>query len=258
MNYGALKGLAAAAGLALAMAATPASAAFLVNLNSSAMDGTYRAVLNYGSITNTQVLSNGTTFNVTNIDGPEPGDTYDLFAFCIDIFHRLTLGTLNDIYVSTADEDPQPPVTDGSGVTLSLAQTNHITTLANIGLLLNRDHPGAETSLQTAAIQAAIWEIEHPGSVTLVNPNAHAAGGTTTYAQYYNSYLNLNGSGADFFTLTDSTAGGDRTINQGFVVGLPGGGGGGQAVVPEPATWALMLSGFFGAGLMIRRRAVTA
>jgi hypothetical protein len=251
-----LKGVACAAGLALATMASPASAAFLINLNHSSADTTYRALLNYGSISNTQVISNGLTFNITNLGGPDVGDNYDLFAFCIDIFHHMTLGALNDTYVSTFGDEPNPPLLDGSGATLNLTQTNYITTLADIGFRLNRDSPGAETSLKTAAIQAAIWEIEHPGSVTLVNPNAHAVGGTTTYAQYYNAYLNLNGSGARVFTLTDSSVGGDTTVNQGFVVGWPPGGGGGQGLVPEPATWALMLTGFFGAGLMIRRRRV--
>jgi hypothetical protein len=166
----------------------------------------------------------------------------------------MSLGALNDTYVSTFGEASNPPLLDGSGATLNLTQTNYITTLANLGFNLNRDAPSAETSLKTAAIQAAIWEIEHPGSVTLVNPNAHAVGGTTTYAQYFSLYLNLNGSGARVFTLTDSSVGGDTTVNQGFVVGLPPGGGGQAVGVPEPATWALMLTGFFGAGLVIRRR----
>ena len=91
-----LKGLAVAAGLALATVAGPASAAFLVNVNNASMDGTWRAILNSGSVVNTQVLANGTTLNITNIDGPAAGDTYDLFAFCIDIFHRLTLGAQRD------------------------------------------------------------------------------------------------------------------------------------------------------------------
>lgn len=246
MTTFAFKGMAAAAGLALTTMASPASAAFLVHLNSSAMDTSYTANINYGSIHET-AYSNGVNFNVTEVVG---GDTYDLFSFCIDIFHNMSLGGLNDFYVSTYGDEPNPPLHDGSGGTLNALQTQYITTLVDIGFILHRDNPGdADASLRTAAIQAAIWEIEHPGSITLNNAGA-SAGGSGTYGSYFHDYLNLNGAGNRIFTLTDATYGSDHETNhQGFVVGWPPEGG-----VPEPATWGLMLLGFLGAGAAIRRQ----
>jgi len=252
MTKFALKGLAVAAGLSMAALATPASAAYLLHLNGSSMDTTYHAVINYDDNARNlhiheEAYSNGVTFNVTNITGPAAGQTEDLFAFCIDIFHNMSLGGLNDYYTSTYGDEPNPPLNDGSGQILTAPVLDTITTLTDIGFLLHRDSPSAETSLRTAAIQAAIWELEHPGSVTLVNAGASVNG--FTFGGLFNDYRTLNGPGSRIFTLTDATYTGDEeTSHQGFVVGWP------PEAVPEPATWALMRTGFFGMGAMLRRR----
>lgn len=248
----AIKGVAAAAGLALATMASPASAAFLVHLNSAMMDQTYSANIHYmgpgGPVDYDGVSSNGITFNVTKVAAPNT--TEDLFAFCIDIFHHITLGAQDDIYSSTYGDDPQPALYDGNS-TLSTTQIEEISTLVDIGFLLHRDYAGADTSLRTAAIQAAIWEIEHPGSIMLNNGGV-SAGGSGTYASYFADYVGLHGAGDRIFTLTDATFGGngqfhadDEANHQGFAVGWP---------VPEPATWGLMLLGFAGMGMAIRRQ----
>src|SRR5947208_1325804 len=148
MKHLVLKGLAAAAGLALAAVGSPASASYLVHLNSSQMDGTYHAVINYddnvlGLHIHEEALSNGVTFNVTNLPGP--------------------------------------------------------------------------------------------------------AGGTGTFGSYFAQYKAVTGPGARVFTLSDTTSGLDtERVHQGFVVGWP--------AVPEPATWAMMIMGFMGTGVALRRR----
>ena len=79
------------------------------------------------------------------------------------------------------------------------------------------------------------------------------AGATRTFTFYYG--LNAAGEGADSLTvrtmgagaqlvLTGNSQSGDNAATLGVSVGA----------VPEPATWAMMLLGFFGLGSMIRRR----
>ena len=72
-----LKGIVLAAGPAALSLASPASAGFLVHLNSAAIDQTCQATINTGSV-NVTAYANGINFNVTNVDAPNA--TYDLFA----------------------------------------------------------------------------------------------------------------------------------------------------------------------------------
>ena len=125
-----------------------------------------------------------------------------------------------------------------------------MSSLVDIGFILERDHHGeASTSIQTAAIQSAIWETIHPGSVQLVGGGASVDGGLHTYQSYFDSYVALKGPGNRIFTISDVR---DTPAHQAFAVGWPPEGG-----VPEPATWGLMIMGFGAAGAMLRRRRVT-
>lgn len=245
-----LKGAVLALGLAAAAAATPAAATNIVRLNSLTMDTNYIAHIQTGSI-NEWAYSNGLNFSVTNIDGPNAGVTEDVFAFCIDVFHNISLGGLNDFYQSTNGDEPNPPLYDGSGVQLSGQTLHTVTYLADLGFRLHNDTPfgmsAQEASLRTAAIQAAIWEVEHPGSITLANGGAGVNG--FTYQGLFDEYRGYTGPGARVYTLTDVGYGDDHESNhQGFVVGWP------RSGTPEPATWALMVGGFLGAGSALRRR----
>ena len=55
--------------------------------------------------------------------------------------------------------------------------------------------------------------------------------------------------GVDNFSFTGASAGGGGGGMDGGM-----GGGGGVGAIPEPSTWAMMLLGFFGVGLAVRRR----
>src|SRR6201999_3704201 len=91
-------------------------------------------------------------------------------------------------------------VSDFGGNDFTPAQINQISAIVDIGFLLNRDHhDDADTSIQTGTIQAAIWDIEHPGSVTLVDTGVRF----TDYQNYYSSYRTLDIPADRVFTIID-------------------------------------------------------
>ena len=233
----AIKGAALAAGLAVMSFAGQASASTELKLTHAEMDGTYRVnLLGHG-----EVLSNGINFAVTETIS---GDQYDLFAFCVDIFHNISLGDLNLTYISNKGDPGEPLTTNfGNATPLTLDQKARVSALVDIGFLMHRDSPGAATSLQTAAIQAAIWETLNPGKVSLRIDNL-GGGQATDYTTAYNFYLTNDFGPVDrIFTIVPTNG-----ATQAFAVGWPVEG------VPEPATWGLMLIGFFSVGGMLRRR----
>lgn len=67
----------------------------------------------------------------------------------------------------------------------------------------------------------------------------------------------VTATGADVINTINLTFAPDviGAVKQIRVTGLPGGGGG-TGVVPEPATWLMMIAGFGGVGAMMRRRRV--
>lgn len=245
-----IKAAAVAAGLALAALAQPAAAATNIVLNSATMDTSYTANINYGSIHET-AYSNGLTFNVTDDTG-----TYDLFGFCIDVFHNISLGGLGYTYSSTYGNVSDPLTTDygNPAVNLTSAQKNQIIGLVDLGFILHRDNPSdALTSLKTAAIQAAIWDTIHPNSITVNNGGA-SVGGSQTYEQLFNYYRSTPISGDLIYIITDTQKDGNGLgAHQTFAIGWPR-----DNAVPEPATWALMIVGFGAVGAMLRRRVALA
>ena len=249
----AILGLAAAVGLgAAAMAGTASAATF--TLISATMDQTYDAnITGFG-----WAISNGVTFQVS---GYPTGET-TLFGFCIDIYHDMYVNTpLNLSY--TTNQDTGGGLVPNTGTTFvnagdanplnPLNQISDITNLVDTGFILHQNENAgnyADTEARLAAIQAAIWQVAVPGSVT-----ALSGGNTALFQQYFDeyssgSYQTLAGPLDKVFTITEGqpNVGGHQT----FAVGWPVGG------VPEPATWALLLTGFFGMGSMLRRQRRTA
>ena len=233
-----IKGMALATGLALMSFSTSASATTLVNLTSASMDGTYRAYID-----GAETYSNGITFGVHEVVS---GANYNLFAFCVDIFHHIGLGTyapaLN--YISNKG-DPGEPLTTNFGTpvptVLTVAQKNRVSALVDIGFIMNRDAPGLATSLQTAAIQAAIWKTLNPTHSITLRTNNLSGASATAYTNAFNTYLTGPVVAGDrIFTLVPTDG---RT--QSFAVGWP-------IDVPEPATWAMMMIGFFSLGSVLR------
>ncbi len=83
---------------------------------------------------------------------------------------------------------------------------------------------------------------------------AHANGGS---AHYTSSYLNLNGASGEEFAFNLLSVTPKFGANSGKALkGFRGNAGGNFSadLVPEPATWAMMIMGFGGVGAMVRHR----
>jgi len=217
--------LAAAAALGAVALAAPAGA---VTLLSATIDTRYTALIN-GPAENVNAYIGPVTFTT---------DEDPITAYCIDIFHDMFLGSLNGgagyAYHDEAIATDSSASTSGgqAGVTLTQLQLNKISGLLNFSLTLS----GADPNLgaKRAGIQGAIWEIENP--LYTVTP---AQGAVATYMHLYETEAGALPVGAIHSIYANDWG------HQAFAFG-----GG----VPEPATWAVMLTGFAGMGAMLRRR----
>jgi hypothetical protein len=239
----ALLGLAAAASLSAMAIAGQASATTPITLISDSMDTTYTALVNVPGQGTVNAYTNGVLFQ-TSV-GP-------LYGFCFDVYHDMSLGTLGLSYVS--NESDGGGLTPNNPQTLTSAQDTAITNLVDTGFILfNQEAPGgfyapanANTEVRLAAIQSAIWYTENH---SYVDPTQFS-GALKTYFDDYTgvdggSYTSLAGPNDKVYTISDGT-------HQSFAIGWPIPG------VPEPTTWAMMLTGFFGMGSILRRQRKTA
>lgn len=244
----------AVAGLASLALASPSEAAGYLKVLSSSMNTQFQAYIQGDG----NVYSNGMTFQVRESDsmGNAFGPTFDLFGFCVDIYHNISIGSLNLVYYSNQDPmivDPLP--TDFGGHAITPVQLDALTNLVDTGYIMRQQALLSgpltfDTHMRLAAIQAAIWKTEVPTRDIHVIKGGLSNADFATYQGYFNDYYTGNyDSLADandrFYTITNPT-------HQSFAIGWPIDG------VPEPATWALMLTGFFGAGTALRRSRRTA
>ena len=180
----------------------------------------------------------GATPQTGAVSGP-----FDMVGFCVDIFHDISLGTLNLKYDDTYDLTTNSKYLTNpafSGATaLSKAQVVHVGRLVNYGELLYAHAPNtADKVNRLAALQGAIWQVINP-DYSVVSGN----GAVNSYIAAYTGgayFANLTGYGtvhAGTLFLTETGKYGTSAAHQSFAFGA----------VPEPATWSLMIAGF---GLM--------
>jgi hypothetical protein len=236
----AFAGVALAAGLALA----PMAQAATYVMQSGFMD-TPRTltIAGIGSVKATPVQFDGYIDDVVD----QPFD--NLVAFCVDVFHAISLGTYDPDLTYT---DTVPLTTDsqwdGTPKILTAGEIQQIGRLVNYGtnVFYNAPSGGARFD-ELAVVQGAIWQVVSGLNVTssngAMNTRIDQLAGIS-YTSFFNaSYATLN-SNIKFLTpFTDTRAYPDKKLTQSFAI----------AAVPEPGTWALMIGGFAAAGAMLRR-----
>lgn len=173
--------------------------------------------------------------------------TFDALAFCIEL-------------------DVDMPIVDpyeGVATTLNLhydesllaANADRIGRLVNYGTslygsgLLAGGFAGSPLSIELAAIQGAIWRLTS-GEDVHFSPDAYDVTELAAYnpkIDLYETGLDLSGYSNKIHTVYSRFDDEGEPLGQGIAYA-------GTLAVPEPAVWGLMLTGFFGAGSMLRRR----
>lgn len=208
-----------AAGAAVALCAfgmvSSASAADIVVTSVGVDSWNQATVAGYGSFTATGII-----FDTALLD--------PFVVFCVDLQHHVNVGATNYQY------NYGPLEVTGIPSPISAPTSNVIGQLANIGAAYwaqTNASLGGHRSQYLTAVQAAIWALEY---------NTTASTGDA----FTNARI------ADYVALTDNGRGRALALISldGHQNMVPGGS------VPEPAAWALMISGFGMVGVMLRRR----
>ena len=246
---GALKTIAPVAAFACSLAlASPGNAAAIF-LQSATMDTSRTATISGpGGFSQNVYIGplNFTAYNGTSATGP----SFNFIGFCVDIFHHISLGTLNLKYDDTRDLTTNSAYTTATpfqgGTALTSGQIAQVSKLVNYGNLVYAQAPaGADRTNKLAGLQGAIWKV--------INPTYNVTSGTagvntyiTAYsgANYLNSLTGYGPVGGDIDFITETGKYGTNAAHQSFAL----------AAVPEPAAWALMIGGFGIAGALLRRR----
>jgi hypothetical protein len=156
-------------------------------------------------------------------------DGKKLVVFCDDLNHTVNVGGGQHLLYHTG-----LVTVDGVGNALSEAISNEMGQLANLGKF---DYAKGNENGAIAA-QAAIWGLEYGAAIS-------SSDATIESDILADLKVKDNGTGYAFGLISDD----------GHQAQITGG-------VPEPATWAMMLSGFFGLGAAVRlgrrQRAITA
>jgi hypothetical protein len=248
LSFRALKAALPGAALALGLAVAPAANAAEYFLQTATMD-TSRTATIVGPGMNSHVYAAPIKF--TAFEGTSAvGDSFDIVGFCVDIFHSISLGTVNlkydDTYELTTDSKYTTNTPFAGGATLlSNTQILQVGRLVNYGTLVFNQAPASNAKKdKLAALQGAIWQVINP-TYTVASSNGSV---NTLIGQYagagYNSLLTGHGhvhSGITFISETGKY--GTKSARQSFAF----------AAVPEPATWALLIGGFAMAGAALRR-----
>ncbi len=206
--------------------AAPAIAATNVHIDSAGIYSPGSVTVGFPSGVKTEYAA------LINFTGNKSGGaTFDVIGFCVDLYH--------DIFVNIGSQRPTSLdyhrgelTTDSNGVALSSQQASQIGGLATLGFGIAKSND-PDKFAKLAAIQQAIWTVEYP---TLTFDGSGGLSGQQGFAEAYLAAApGLRGAARAFYA--------DDFATQGFVV----------AGVPEPASWALMITGFGLVGSGARR-----
>jgi hypothetical protein len=246
---GALKAALPAAALALSLVTASPGQAADIFLQSATMDTSYTAHI-YSSpfpdpgYSDEHVFLGPLLFTANAGIGYSP-DSFQLLAFCVDIFHNINLGPLGLQYDDTqpfSSNSQVPPVA------ISGAQQLQVAKLVNYGQLVFTQGDALKTE-KLAGLQGAIWQVINP-TYTVVSYNGTVDGLIAQYADaltYDAALTGHGGVGASIGFISETGKYGTLTAHQSFAF-----------AVPEPATWGLMILGFGAAGCVLRRARRTA
>jgi len=261
---GILKGALPAMAFAFTMAAAMPSHALGYFLDYASMDTSRTAVIKKNGSTFANVAMAPVNFTAFYGTGNTPktgalAGPMTIIGWCVDIFHSISMGNIDLKYDDTNEFDSNSKYTSNTpwaGETmLSDSQIDQVGRLIHYGTQLYKTAPSSTAKLnELSGIQGAIWTIINKAQGYTVESTAsgYAYGNVTNKSvinafitKYsganYANYIPMN-IGVDVEFISETGKYGTKSAHQAF------------AFVPEPGTWALMILGFGGAGVMLRRQ----
>ncbi len=180
------------------------------------------------------------------------GGSFTLIGWCVDIYHSIQMGNVDLKYDNTYDLETNSKYTSNTPwygeSDLTDAQIDQVGRLVHYGTSLYVANASAN-ALKLSAIQGAIWTVinapqgySFQSTISNTNDRNFVNNWIAKYASAdYDDYIPMN-LGVDVMFLSETGKYGTKNAHQSF------------AFVPEPATWALMILGFGGAGAMLRHQ----
>jgi hypothetical protein len=216
-----------------------ASAANIDVTNVQVPYGLFNVVLTGGT------LPGASPYNVYltgQIDLTTPGGV--LGVWCVDLFHDISLGGnyTTPPYMTGSLQTNNMGSSPATSTALTPTQINEISVLAAWGSGKMASTPSNDYS---AAIQAAIWDVEYGSSASYAGDSGFGA--DLSYIE--SNVLPTATYFAGGFQLSDTGDQGQFLSQSQFLPPPPGTDTPPPLSAPEPSTWAMMLLGFAGLGL---------
>ncbi|MFZ5719106.1 MAG: PEPxxWA-CTERM sorting domain-containing protein [Pseudomonadota bacterium] len=241
-------------------AAIPALA-FAASLASASMAQAATYIFTRGDMDHARTVNISGIGNVkagpVQFDGTVDGSPFDnLVAFCVDVYHSISLGNYNPDLTYTDEIDLTTDSHPWNPTPLNDDQVVQISKLVNYGTNVFYSAPAGNWSQmnarwdELAAVQGAIWQVvsgrnvKHNNGFGALDSRINNLAGIN-YATFFNTDYGPVGSNIDFLTpFKGSYEYPSKKLTQSFAISAP---------IPEPGTWVMMIGGFAVAGAMLRR-----